>query len=555
VCTAILPLLLVRNAFGANVFPGNPMGEGWGRIFAVKQVSRWWTGHAAPWNADLLGFPETVPFWPVDPLITLPASLASLVIGPVHAITLVVFALLWLAGWGPWRLARRLGAQRVPALIAGVVVQTQPFLLRNAEDTLLEMLAIGLGALAIRALLDAWTAPTRQTWLGVLGWTLLLGLASPYLTVYLAIGWALLALAPAIRNKLKRYLKLAVAITLGASLAASPILWLESGPHGRLSHTGGYGLHPDTLVLEVDGDPQEVRGAPRPASLSAIVSQSPSQADMGPPSEWKRALVRFPGGLACGMGLLLGLLSKRGRNWAVLAMTFFLLGPGPLLFARTLGLPDPNWMPLQVVLSVFPMGEALGNPQRMMLAFGLLAAISGAMGSTERRLGVTIWFAVTLFTIALTQPRVALSACTLHYGVAPIAAPEGAVLTFPSGDPPLWNPGVPPKYGLAVATVHTQPVAYDYGRGRVRVDADFLYTLSLASQVAVGRNANTPADLNVGRNIRRLRNHGFRHVLLLDHLLHPDSARRAHQWLSEHLGAPIEQSRWSSVYALPDTTN
>ena len=555
VCTAILPLLLIRNAFGANVFPGNPMGEGWGRIFAIEQVSRWWTGEAAPWNADLLGHPEIVSFWPVDPLITLPASLLSLGIGPIHTLTLVVFALLWLAGWGPWRLARRLGARRVPAIVGGVVVQTQPFLLRNAEDTLLEMLAIGLAALAIRALLDAWTSPGLQTWLRALGWTLLLGLASPYLTVYLATGWALLALAPAIHIKLKRYLKIASAIALGAFLAAVPILWLESGPHGRLSHEGGYGLHPDTLVIEVDGKPQEVRGAPRPAPLEALVSQAPSKGEMRPPSEWKRALVRFPGGLACAVGLLLGLLSKRGRNWAVLAATFFLLGPGPLLFARTLGLPDPSWMPLQVLLSTFPMGEALGNPQRMMLAFGLLSAISGAVGSTEHRLGVAIWAAVALFTIALTQPRVALSACALHDGVAPIDAPDGAVLTFPSGDPPLWNPGVPPKYGLAVASVHSQPVAYDYGRGRVRVDADFLYALSLTSQVAVGRNTNTPSDLDVGRNIRRLRNHGFRHVVLFDHLLRPDSANRAHQWLSEHLGEPVSQSRWSSVYTLPDPSH
>ena len=554
ITTAVLPFLLIRHALDASTFPGQPMGEGWGRVFAVEQVSRWWTGLASPTHADLIGFPEVVSFWPVDPLLTIPASLASLLIGPAQAITLTVFLLLWVAGWGPWRLARELGARPIPALIAGIVVQTQPFLLRNAEDTLMEMLAIGVAALAARGLVIAWSKTTAPNCLRAFGWALALGLCSPYLTVYLCLGWALIALTPAIRSQLKRYLTISAMLGLAAATAATPIAWLESGPHGRLQYEGGYGLHPDTLVLEVNNAPQVLRGAPRPAPLTALIhpNETRQASPKAPPSELQRALVRFPGGIACVFALIIGLMSNRGRSWGVLATAFFLLGPGPLLIARTLGLQDPSWMPLQAALSLFPMGASLGNPQRMVLAFGLIASIAGAMGSSERKLGVLIWFGVTILSVALTQPQLALPACTLKDTTSLLESSDGAVITFPSGDPPIWNPGVPAKYDLALSALHGKPVAYDYGRGRQRADAAFLYALSLKSQVAVGQSENAYNEADTPKMLETLREKGFHRVLVLDHLMHQDASKRAHRWLTRTLGPPMHQNHEHTVYAVPD---
>ena len=98
-----------------------------------------------------------------------------------------------LAGVGGWVLARQLGASGPAAVVAGVVLQLDGFVLRNMCDGRLEQGALGLLALALAGAVYCWRKPS---W-GVAVATGVAGAATVYasweLAMFLALAMALLA--------------------------------------------------------------------------------------------------------------------------------------------------------------------------------------------------------------------------------------------------------------------------------------------------------------------------------------------------------------------------
>lgn len=110
------------------------------------------------------------------------------------AYNLVFCAYVLLAGVGGWVLARQLGASTPAAVVAGVLLQLDGFLLRNMCDGRLEQGALGLVALALAGALHCW----RQRSWGAAVATGLAGAATVYASWELALflALALLLLAP-----------------------------------------------------------------------------------------------------------------------------------------------------------------------------------------------------------------------------------------------------------------------------------------------------------------------------------------------------------------------
>ncbi|MDP2311097.1 MAG: hypothetical protein Q8P18_34070 [Pseudomonadota bacterium] len=167
---AVVPAWMFTGPLGPFRAPGLE-GEGlYGQLFAGALVRRWLTGGAAPGVADVVGGEV---WWPVSPL---GAGLqAVLPVDPAFALGIVVTLGVWLAGYGPWRLARRVlpSAPLWGALCAGLAAQTSPVVLRAIPAGELAALAVGAIALGLAhprlALIGGlWSAPGAVV-LGIAG--------------------------------------------------------------------------------------------------------------------------------------------------------------------------------------------------------------------------------------------------------------------------------------------------------------------------------------------------------------------------------------------------
>ncbi|MDP2314710.1 MAG: hypothetical protein Q8P41_17535, partial [Pseudomonadota bacterium] len=152
---ALVPAWLFVGPVGPFRAPGLE-GEGlYGQLFAGAMVRRWVTGGASPGVADIAG--DTV-WWPVSPLAS--GLQAAIPLDPAWALGCVVAFAVWLAGYGPWRLARRVfpTAPLWGALFAGLAAQTSPVVLRALPGVDLAALAVGAIALGL--------AHPRAAWVG-----------------------------------------------------------------------------------------------------------------------------------------------------------------------------------------------------------------------------------------------------------------------------------------------------------------------------------------------------------------------------------------------------
>lgn len=553
---SLVPLVLIRGSLALGHFPGQVFGEGWGRLFAVGQVARWLGADAAPGRGDLLAYPEGMGFWPVDPLTTGLAAILGLLGGggpwaSAAALTAVMFLMLALCGVGAWLLARSLGASPWGACAAGLALQVHPFLLRSAADSITEVLALGPLLLLGAAVVHAWRGGARRWWL-VAAAALATALTSPYYAVYAMILWLALAPWALWRKGGRRWLELGAVVLLASSLAAAPLIQAESGPGGRFDarfEGGGFQLAPSGQVLLTEQG--AVRPSPRPTPGGGAGPTSLLAAErMGPPgapAPWLWVLHRFPGGLACGLALVLGLCSRRGRPWAALALAMFLLGAGPPLVKHVLT-PGPSDIssPLQELLQLLPLTSRLGNAQRLVLLYALPALLAGALGATRRPWAALLALAAVAEGL-LIFPGLRLPTSDVDVDLEVLSAVRGPVVTFPCGDPPTWNPRAAPKRSLYLATLHGQPVAGDYGRGREPADLHLLATLSawsgtaLAPEVARGAAAaGLPAADPAG----------FERLLVLHESLDEAQQQALHRAAEARWGAPLAHSAWGAVYAL-----
>ncbi|MFH1465867.1 MAG: hypothetical protein ABIO70_15880, partial [Pseudomonadota bacterium] len=446
----IAPVLLLRDGLASGRFLGQPFGEGWGHLYSVGQAVRWLGGGAWPGRADLLAYPDGMGFWPVDPLVTgLGAMVAGLGGGGATAIAAgwmtAVLLLLFTAGLGGWVLARTAGAGPWAATAAGLGLQLHPYLLRSAQDGVVEVLALGMLAAVGAAALYALRHPGRRAWVLLLVAGLAVAAASPYYAVYAVIYWVALAPWMLWRGRRTPWLRVGLVLGLAFGLVAAPLLVAESGPGGRLDprfQSGGFQLAPQNPVLmAVDGSL-----APAPARL--VRPARPLQDERKPTESWRdlRPLQSFPGGLVCALALGLGLLSRRGRPWALLALALFALGAGPQLLMRTLVPRAPvHWSPLQELLQLLPLTRQLGNAQRLVVLYVLPALVGGACALGERARWALLLATATLAEALLVLPGLRFATTDVDVDAAVLAALDGPTVTFPVGDPPLWCGRAPPQ--------------------------------------------------------------------------------------------------------------
>ncbi len=535
---------LLRDAWAPGVVLGDVRSEVHGRIFVTEQVTRWVTG-AAPWgHADLLSYPDGQPFWPIDPVAQLIAVPAAAMVGPERAQTIVAFVLVAVAGWAVARLAGSLGARPVAAAGAGLAVQLHPFLLRNLDDGVLEVLAVGVAALAVEATRALVRAPSAgRAARAALAVAALAG-TSPYYAVYLAAGWAVVAIAWARRHG-RGLVGLAAVGALACGLAAAPLIATEGRDGGRLGADwrGGYQLQPAPVV---DPDGRRLRLGVDPRSR---VVQGRHRAS-GLPQGVQRGVRQAPGGLTALLLTGAGLVSRRGRGWSVLALAALAIGPGPALLHRALRLEGPTPRPLVGMLQAsLPLLDSLGNPERLLAAFALLAAIAGAL-ALSRRPGLAIAAAALAVGEArLEAPGLAAGATPSLAENAVLAAIPGPVLVFPSGDPPYWHPWVAPKEALALAARGGGPVTWDYGRGGTPADVAAVVRLAEIARAPVGEPARAaalplPADAALWAEVNA------EAILVLEDRLAASERQRLVRWL-EDTATPLARGARLSVWTRP----
>ncbi len=540
------------------------MGEAWGHLFVAGQVGRWLSGDASFARADLLNFPGGQPFWPTDPVIqllqaTIRLSLGATVWADAAAMTMVIGILFFLAGLATWHLARILGAGNIPALGAGLLVQLHPYILQNANDSVVEVLAIGPAALLLAEMVNYWRHSCALSATRLFLASLVLAGSSPYFAVYTMLGMFIALPFLLYHYPLSRRYFLFLVVIVGYGAMATPIVLTESGEHGRLGATwqgGGYQPTPHRYVklATTISEPQKlIMGGPSQERSNA----QPHHRNTFPPTaqtELYRFLVRFPGGIACALSLLAGLAPRRSRPWALLGSLFLVGGPGPTLAARALHLGEgPGFVPLQEVLSVFPLTTTMGNHQRMVMAYALLAAISGALVFRNGNKTAMLLPLAAVLNALTFNPQFRVASSSIHVDQRLMDFISGPVITFPNGEAPLWNQGSPSKLSLYLATRHGQPVSGDFGRGHRPSDLLLTTWLSLESGLPVSDrllselNQKLPSPRAIKEQMLVL---GYRYLLVLDEYLTESQQHVIHETTSKLCGPPLASSAWASVYDL-----
>ena len=540
------PLLFIPLAAGCltrlGIFRGQTLGlphsEVWGRLFVSAQVSRWVEGRAPVGIGDLLSAPSGRRFWPVDPATQLLAVPLDACLGDALGWAILLAILSTTAGLGAAAVARQLGASWPMAAVAGLLLQLSPLWLRHAAEGVVEVLALGppMLALWLTHLVVTTPVPRRRHWAALLGASILVAASSPYYAIYalmaLTLSWPLWE-----RKTWRRLATAALLVGLGGLICALPFFWAEADPGGRLSDawSGGYGLVPEPLVL-ADGAGQLYPAPPPQASH-----------ERGPPNPLHALWVLWPGGIATTLILLAGVTSKKTRPTAIFGLAWLAIGPGFSAVARLVGAPTLA-APLEWLLAQLPLTSLLGNESRM-VAVPLCAAVV-VLGSAPRRWALPA-LAVVLATGIMELPPLALPTVDSHSTASLWPSIEGPTVTWPCGDPPLWNPGVYPKENLWLAAHHGGAQAYDYGRGSIPRDAAFLTQLSLAAEVPVARGAAAKwAKLPNEAVVSDLVAGNFTRVLVSRRTLTDPQWHRAQLWLDGHFGPPIYGDASGAVWRI-----
>lgn len=532
--TRLAPILLaipaawsVHAGLGTGRVVGLPWGEVWGRLYVTGQTARWLQGTPPGW-ADLLDAPAGRPFWPVDPLVQLVSVPLAAVLGAPTAWAVGLGLLIWLAGVGGYAAARSMGAPVAGALACGLLLEWNPYVLRHAAEGVTEAVAVGPLALAAAAAVR-----------GRLGWfaatvALVCG-TSPYHAIYGAV--ALLLAFPALDRQ--RWVRL-VSIGLGVGIVfALPLLIAESGPDGRLAWSGGYGLAPERLVrIEADGlvpvpPPLVVTGGEVGRAGHSLVRQG---------------LVGWPGGVAVTLVLLAGLVREHTRAVAAVALVWLGLGPGWAAAPHAAGV-EASISPLAWALGALPGLDRLGNPIRLVVVPIVAATlVGGGLLARWPRAWPTV-AAGALVVGMLELPPLALPSVDPETPTELFAAVDGPTSTFPSGDPPAWNPDARPKENLWLASLHGGAQGFDYGRGGIPGDLPLLVRLAEIGGVPIGETATTLAPATA--LWAHLREHGFTRVLIVRRTLSDRQYGAIRAWLVAEAGQPLIESDRGGVWAVP----
>lgn len=519
----LLPaLVLMRGVLAPSRMLGGPYGEATRKLFGHLQVLRWLRLEAPFGHADLIAWPDGRGFWPVAPVLDLLQLPFTLSVGPVAGLSVLALLLLVLSGVGPYLLVRTCGGGRPGAFVAGLLVQLCPFLLTNLGDAVVEVSSVGVAALAVAGLVR-WHDSGRRLDLALAGLGVLATAgSSPYYAIYLALG-CLVAL-PLTWRAWRRWLAFAGAGAVACSLVFGPVWLTERGDAGRLSetHSHGWSLRPGELV-----DPADGQVLPRRPSTGDGVASAP-------PPAWVRSMARWQPGWVLALAALAGLATRRSRPWSILALIWFVLGPGVPLLLRQLGRAGEVQAPL-----IWLLGEGfLGNPTRLLVPWILSAAVALGL-AVDRRWPAALVAVVLAFAEPIALKRgFELPSVEQPFDEVVVAAIDAPFSIFPSGDPPAWQPDVAFGESMLLAGLADQPIGYDFATGATDPSLGLTVRLATAGGVPIGEELYRGRDRVDDADAPPLL------VLLEDRIRGPDAVRSELARTHEVVVEGPRQSLW-----------
>ena len=538
----LLPLALL-------VFPIGWLATAGGEVLGGPNMDL--VGHLSTMLHCSMGEPfrTTMVAWPHGAdLLTIVGGWADILIacplveplGLRWAYNLVFTLYVVLAGVGGWVLARELGASGPAAVVAGVLLQLDGFVLRNMGDGRLEQGALGLMALAVAGALHCWRRPS---W-GVAVATGVAGAATVWASweqgLFLALAMALLMPWIAAGERAPGAVGRWAAAAAVCLLLAGPWAWiflerasevrelqegLQTMEDARIASVG--------LVFAMAG-----RTAANPATLSLLALLA---------VPWTRA--RRHRDLWVGLAVLLGLC-------LILA-----LGPDPgLVRAGDLevlrGRGPYGWLQGLPVLGWFH------TPNRFLCLWSLAAAVAAALlvdrvGAKKRWLGVALGVVLVVSAAGEARWGSYLPGGGYHIpdfeGLRQLAAfeGEGVVLDLPPREHRLH---VLPYQAMQLT--HRRPIPY-------HMTSPLLTTQGVQHLVSEepflrwfrGQVAGVDVGPLEHEHLVSMRERGFRWVVLNRTLLRQGTQERVVRAMQFALGPTVAQDddRWL-CWELPQTS-
>jgi hypothetical protein len=425
----IAPATLLAPAVGRHRLPGLPGEPLFATLVQGAQTKRWLLGEDA-WGVTGLIGGNYQHYWPAQLGVGGPLALLELVLSEPLAYGLLLLVALWLAGFGPALLARRvLGARPTAAwVVAGLAVQLAPPVLRCAWEGQLAVLAVGPLCLALAA---------RRGWASGL-WGLSVGGMGALTALVVALGAALTRRPWALTASLPPLLLFAL---LCGYLHSTPLPGSTTEPTVQ-SFVPGY---------------VSVEGAVFPEAPARV---GPSQARAGG-SGWSSLPARIHGGPVALFGCLLGLAWRRSRPWALAglaALGLLHLGLGPLPPPGVEAQAPEPWM--RSLLSRLPGGA---GPPELLVPVLLAAGLGWAALVRWRREASALALALILWTSPLL-PLGRLPVTNLPplpAAAALVSLEPGAVVLLPAVASPFRQKGAGDAELMHLASRLGRPLPLD----------------------------------------------------------------------------------------------
>jgi hypothetical protein len=334
--------------------------------------------------------------------------------GPVAAYNLLILISFVLSGLGAALLARRFGAGRAGAVVAGFVFAFVPFHLNHVIQ--IQTLAVCWCPFVVLAFDRCLEEPTLGRAVALVGLFALTALSGVYLAVFLSL---LLPLYAALSWLLGRYpLRLRTLATLLGAAAASGVLLLPVAlPYLRFGGAYGY-RHPEETIVRFSLEALALLKVPR---WLAFWSHGPFPGR----DTWTPA---FPGVVALLLAavFLFARVPRRESRQTkallvLLALTAFVLSLGPVLKIRA---DAPTGIPLPG--KIFTLIGAVRWPMRILLFGFLFGAVLAGLGFSEltkrlpRRLSPALLSLAVLLLFVEYRPRASFAADSVELP-APLA--------------------------------------------------------------------------------------------------------------------------------------
>lgn len=492
--------------------------------------------HPDGYLSDLMDPVSLVVFWPLWALFGGGPKAAVLAWNGLHLVTVL------LAGWGGWKLARRLLPDPGAAVVSAAVCAATPYLMASAQLGRSEYLAGAWYPLHL-AFLHAHLSPDRKrgdtvgaivTLVGLAhsGWTLALWVAALEIPIALAFSRRLASE----RERLLRMLQVglpAIALTLPFLVS---VLWLDPWWMDRLE--AGKTM-PVVLVMPLQN---LVRFLPD-YSVGGGLEAAP-----------------YPGTIVpVLMAVALWRHAERAWPWVLLAAGLTLLALGPEI--QIAGPTMPVWRgygPVAWLQEAFPATKAVQNWPRIAALLGAPLGVAAAWGVaiTGRRRPRRYMLLVGVLSGAIVLDHVTWAPsrdeptfdARLPDDVASAVEklPEGALLELPVDNDRLPEYGVWEDYSLLWQLQHGR--ATSEAPSPTRASA-YRYSI-IASNLASG--SPTSIDACADSEIARLRAAGFSGVLLQKRRVQQAYVDIMRSAIASVLGEPMLDNGRLTVWGLAD---